>query len=84
MTRELTEKVWKLAAIQTLALCQAADLRGDGVMGGDYARLHGLVRGVSAQLAEDRPLQTDIERVNELLRSPAVQAQLIPPAKSAS
>ena len=84
MTRELTEKVWKLAAIQTLALCQAADLRGDGVMGGDYARLHGLVRGVSVQLAEDRPLQTDIERVNELLRSPAVQAQLIPPAKSAS
>ena len=84
MTRELTEKVWKLVAIQALALAQAADLRGGDIMGRDYARLHGLVRGVSAQLAEDRPLFEDIARVNELLRSPATQAQLLPPRPAAS
>jgi histidine ammonia-lyase len=53
-------------------------------MGRDYARLHGLVRGVSAQLAEDRPLFEDIARVNELLRAPATQAQLLPPRPAAS
>ena len=37
MTRQLTGKVWKLAAIQALALAQAADLRGGDLMGGDYA-----------------------------------------------
>lgn len=79
MTRELTEKVWKLAAIQALALTQAADLRGGDLMGADYAKLHGLVRGVSEKLSVDRPLFEDIARVNELLRSPAAQNQLLPP-----
>jgi phenylalanine ammonia-lyase len=79
MTRELTEKVWKLAAIQLLALAQAADLRGGDLMGADYAKLHGLVRGISEKLSVDRPLFEDIARVNELLRSPAAQNQLLPP-----
>jgi len=79
LTRDLTDKVWKLAAIQALALAQAADLRGGDVMGADYARLHALVRGVSARLAEDRPLFEDLARVNELLRSPAAQQELLPP-----
>ena len=39
MTRELTGKVWKLAAIQALALAQAADLRGGDVMGGRLPRI---------------------------------------------
>ena len=79
MTRELTEKVWKLAAIQALALTQAADLRGGDLMGTDYAKLHSLVRGISEKLSADRPLFEDIARVNELLRSPAAQKQLLPP-----
>jgi histidine ammonia-lyase len=79
LTRELTEKVWKLTAIQALALAQAADLRGGDLMGADYARLHALVRGVSGKLAADRPLFEDIARVNEQLRSPETQRELLPP-----
>jgi tyrosine ammonia-lyase len=79
LTRELTEKVWKLTAIQALALAQAADLRGGDLMGADYTRLHALVRGVSGQLAADRPLFEDIARVNEQLRAPETQRELLPP-----
>jgi len=79
MTRQLTGKVWKLAAIQAMALAQAADLRGGDLMGADYARLHQLVRGVSEKLTLDRPLTDDIVRVRELLESAAAQTQLLPP-----
>ena len=79
MTRQLTGKVWKLAAIQALALAQAADLRGGDLMGRDYAKLHQLVRGISEKLSVDRPLAEDILRVRELLESDGAQAQLLPP-----
>jgi histidine ammonia-lyase len=79
MTCDLTGKLWKLAAIQALALTQAADLRGGDLMGADYAKLHDLVRGLSEKLSVDRPLFEDIARVNELLRSPEAQNQLLPP-----
>jgi histidine ammonia-lyase len=79
LTRELTGKVWKLVAIQALALAQAADLRGGEVMGGDYAKLQRLTRGVSAKLGVDRPLADDIARLRDLLSSDKVQEQLLPP-----
>jgi histidine ammonia-lyase len=79
LTRQLTGKVWKLAAIQALALAQAADLRGGDLMGEDYARLHKLIRGVSEKLSVDRPLADDINRVCELLESGEAQTQLLPP-----
>jgi len=79
LTRQLTGKVWKLAAIQAMALAQAADLRGGDVMGRDFAKLHQLVRGVSEQLSVDRPLAEDIVRVRELLESGDAQTQLLPP-----
>jgi histidine ammonia-lyase len=79
MTRQLTEKVWKLAAIQALALAQAADLRGGDLMGKDYTKLHELIRGVSEKLSVDRPLVEDIIRVRALLESGDAQAQLLPP-----
>ena len=79
LTRQLTDKVWKLAAIQALALAQAADLRGGDVMGGSYARLHQLVRRASKKLANDRPLFEDLARVRDLLQSPGAQEQLLPP-----
>jgi histidine ammonia-lyase len=48
-------------------------------MGGDYRKLHKLVRGVSAQLTDDRPLFEDIARVAALLQSPTAQRALLPP-----
>jgi tyrosine ammonia-lyase len=83
LTRDLVGKVWKLAAIQSLALVQAADLRGGEIMGEHYCRLHGLVRGVSEKLGADRPLFEDIARVNALIQSSEAQGQLLevrPPA----
>jgi histidine ammonia-lyase len=79
LTRQLTGKVWKLAAIQALALAQAADLRGGDVMGKDYAKLHRLIRTASEKLSADRPLADDLARVRELLESDAAQTQLLPP-----
>jgi histidine ammonia-lyase len=48
-------------------------------MGGDYRKLHKLVRGVSAQLTDDRPLFEDIARVAALLQSQTAQRALLPP-----
>jgi tyrosine ammonia-lyase len=81
LTRQLTDKLWKILAVQSLALVQAADLRGHrkNVMGGDYRKLHKLVRGVSAQLTDDRPLFEDIARVAALLQSKTAQRTLLPP-----
>jgi histidine ammonia-lyase len=79
MTRELLQKVWKVTAIQALALAQAADLRGGDVMGGRYRELHTAVRSVSDKLGNDRPLFEDIERVTDLLRSEEVHVRLLPP-----
>jgi len=72
--RQLLPLVWKLLAIEALALAQAADARGrDQAMGGAYRKLHELVRGVSAEMKGDRPLTGDIARVAELLQSEAGQ-----------
>jgi tyrosine ammonia-lyase len=79
LTRDLTGKVWKLIAIQSLALAQAADLRGGDLMGKDYAKLRQLIRGVSEKLSVDRPLFDDIVRVRELLETDDAQNQLLPP-----
>jgi histidine ammonia-lyase len=80
MTRTALPLVWKILAIETLALVQAADLRGkDFVFGSDFRKLHGIVRSVSAQLGSDRPLMTDIEEVTRLLQSEDVQQQCLAP-----
>jgi histidine ammonia-lyase len=74
MTRAALPLVWKLAAIQALALAQAADARGrDSVLGGDYRKLHDLVRSVSPELKKDRPLAQDIAAVAGLLQSEEAQ-----------
>ncbi len=74
MTRTALPLAWKIIAIQTLALAQAADLRAPkNVMGGDYKKLHALVRAVSPKLENDRPLVEDIQRVTALLQSEEAQ-----------
>ena len=81
LTRQMTDKLWKILAIQSLALAQAADLRGrkKNVMGGDYRKLHKLIRRVSPQLTDDRPLFEDIARVIALLQSESAQRVMLPP-----
>jgi len=78
MTREMLPKVWKLASILALALAQAADLRGAKVMGGDYRKLHRLVRRISPQLTTDRPLFEDIAGLATRLQEGAAQRRLLP------
>lgn len=74
MTRKVLPILWKLLAIEAIALAQAADLRDSrDVMGEDYRTFYNLVRAVSPQLKEDRPLYEDIERVALLLQSDDAQ-----------
>ena len=80
MTRAVLPMVWKILAIESLALVQAADLRGrDQVLGGDFKKLYDLVRGVSPKLENDRPLNEDIARVTELLQSETAQKECLRP-----
>jgi tyrosine ammonia-lyase len=78
MTRKTLPILWKLLAIEAMALAQAADLRDDpNVMGADYRKFHGLLRAVSPVLMEDRPLFEDIGRVVALLQSEETQAKCL-------
>jgi histidine ammonia-lyase len=82
MTRTLLPLVWKILAVEALALAQAADLRkraGREVMGSDYARLHARLRALSPVLEADRPLHEDIDRVSRFLQSDEAQAEHLPP-----
>jgi tyrosine ammonia-lyase len=74
MTRAALPLLWKLMAIETLAVAQAADARGcDQVLGGDYRKLYDSVRQLSPALRSDRPLNEDIARVTAWLQTEAAQ-----------
>lgn len=80
MTRSALPLLWKLTAIEALALAQAADLRkdeGKEVIGADYRKLYDLVRKVSPHVAKDRPLADDIGQVMSLLQSEDMQAECL-------
>src|SRR5438094_857799 len=80
MTRTALPLLWKLVAIESLALAQAADLRkSKKVMGGDYRKLYDLVRSVSPQLQADRPLAEEIGQLTVLLQSEEVQQRCLAP-----
>jgi histidine ammonia-lyase len=71
--------MWRLLAVEALALAQAADLRQrPGVMGARYQALHDGIRSISPYLVEDRPLYEDIAAVALWLQSPQAQAALLP------
>ena len=84
MTRTALPLLWKLLAIEAIALAQAADARGcESVLGGDYRKLYELVRGVSPKLESDRPLFEDIQRVTNLLQTEDAQQHCLrPPIES--
>jgi phenylalanine ammonia-lyase len=77
MTRTALPLMWKLVAVEALALAQAADYRGSASVGGDYRKLYDLVRSVSPRLESDRPLTEDIQRVTTLLQSEEAQQQCL-------
>src|SRR6266481_1952573 len=80
MTRSALRLLWKLVAIEAMALAQAADLRRPKeVMGSDYRNLYDAVRSVSPILTTDRPLAEEIGRVMDLLQSEAAQKQCLAP-----
>jgi histidine ammonia-lyase len=74
----LQGKLWKLLALQALALAQAGDLRPTGIMGADYEALHDAVREVSPRLTEDRPLAEEIAALTLRLQSEELQERLLP------
>jgi histidine ammonia-lyase len=79
MTRTVLPMLWKLVAIEALALAQAADLHANkDVMGKDYRKLYDVVRSVSPTLKGDRPLADDIIRVTSLLQSEEIQGKCLP------
>jgi len=80
MTRTILPLLWKLLAIEAIALAQAADLRKpQSVMGGDYNNLYKVVRSVCPTMKEDRPLVEDISQVTALLQDENVQRECLAP-----
>jgi histidine ammonia-lyase len=80
MTRAVLPLLWKLVAIEAIALAQAADMRGrKDVMGGDYQKIYDVVRSVCPRLEQDRPLYEEIARLTALLQSEDVQSQCLAP-----
>ncbi|MEV7184955.1 aromatic amino acid ammonia-lyase [Kitasatospora sp. NPDC093102] len=61
--------VRQIAAIQLMALCQAADLRGPELLSGPTRAAYDLVREYSPYLDGDRPLDAEIELVSQLIGS---------------
>jgi histidine ammonia-lyase len=62
---ELTEQV---AAMLTLACCQAVELRGDSAFSKRARLIHGRVRSIVPRLTEDRRMDHDIHAVLDLMR----------------
>ena len=76
LTRAVLPLCWKILAIETIALLQAADLRApQKVMGRDFQKLHRQIRRFSPKLENDRPLFEDIAAVADWLQSAANQKQ---------
>ena len=74
MTVKTTEILWKLIAVQSLALVQAADLRKDDtVMGESFKEFHKQIRSFSPHLKEDRPLFEEIKETISFLKSEDAQ-----------
>jgi phenylalanine ammonia-lyase len=67
--RSIVELIREVAAIHLLALCQAADLRGLEHLSRPTAAVHAVVRKLSPFLERDRPMDADVDRVVEAIRS---------------
>jgi histidine ammonia-lyase/phenylalanine ammonia-lyase len=72
--RTVVQLTSEVAAIQLLALCQAADLVGPGRLSTATRDVHAYVREHAAFVTADRPMDTEIRHVATLLRSGALRA----------
>ena len=80
MTRQVLPMLWKLLAVEVIALAQSAEAKGiESEMGEPLRNFLQELRAVSPRLREDRPLYEDIGRVVELLRSEQVHAAYLQP-----
>lgn len=67
--RSVVDLVQRVAAIHLIALCQAADLRGPGVLSLPTRKAYDRIRKVCRFLDQDRPMDADIERVAGMIAS---------------
>ncbi len=74
--RDVVEIAQRCCAIHLLGATQAADLRGADGLGAGTALIHQRIRAVSSFVDRDRPLQSDILAVANLIRSGALLADI--------
>ena len=72
--REMVQLGEALVAVELVVDCQAVDLRKPAALGAGTARAHALVREVVAFLDEGDNLVSDLEPLQELVRSGALAA----------
>lgn len=74
--RDVVEIAERCCVMHLLGACQAADLRGADLLGEGTATVYRRIRQVSSFVQRDRPLQSDIATVADLLRSGKLLAGL--------
>jgi histidine ammonia-lyase/phenylalanine ammonia-lyase len=79
--RTIIELTREVAAIHLLALCQAADLRGVDELSPATRRAYEVVRAKIPYVDQDRPLESDIEFVVELIKSGKLREASDPTAR---
>lgn len=67
--REILGNVRKVLAMELLTACQALDLRGDKGLGKGTKLFYDMTRALVPVLAEDRVMYTDINKVEDLIKS---------------
>lgn len=75
-TAQIIENAWFVVAIELLAGAQAVEFRQPLKLGVGTNRAYQMVRSVVEKLEEDRPLQYDINRLTELVRSGKLLAEV--------
>ncbi|HJS70173.1 MAG TPA: aromatic amino acid lyase, partial [Gaiellaceae bacterium] len=72
--REMVQLGEALVAVELVVDCQAVDLRRPAALGTGTARAHAMVRDVVPFLDEGDTLVSDLEPLQELIRSGALSA----------
>lgn len=77
-TQQVVTKLWRICAIQALAVAQAAELHRDPEVAGEgFRNFQKQLHGISPPLREDRPLYEDIAAVVQWLKQSGTQEEFI-------